>query len=631
MYPTYFFVGFLIAAIVILAVVVLVAVYDQKIYEDDDYDPNESGVDEGGTDDHDIIPVAPPLAVIEADPDDLATYESRLRLTEARASCPTSSALSANVQNYTLLPATTTGVFSTWDTNTTVLGDMTAALVQAAWFAVHNPDHADRPRAVSVVEDFITRFHAKISTLLPLAPNVFPWGTNWYQFSVSVPYLIAYYLLVRRKYMDNVARLKAIDVINIIITNPSSSIGWTRTGANSIYMAGPWILAHYFMGDSSEAVESDSYKTVTKEAGLPIRSTPSEDGLHMDLSYMYHSGAVLFGYLNTITGNLTRYLFPFDPEGFPNNPTVTWTKILSIISHPTLTTGAVGLLGRERSLVSPLSANARNGVEVMPLIGFIRVNGSDYRFSMRTQKTNIAFYEADQTVNDYAAYWVQWRAITRPNSSFSSTATLQPGFIVLEGNEDSLMQIPSTTTTTQVLFPARGKSYVFADDRTFGVAYNEYQITQLLGQVDVRERIIIDVSQDIIIANLVLRNYGTDSVNVVWSPHFEPTTAETITIPKTSGGNFVLREIMVQLSTGSITTQSSPITETLVGDLAQFKYRTWSVDESSGAREAILLKNNRPIRCNRYVFEKETEIISSNFNGQEYLFGFDPSENQWVA
>lgn len=305
-----------------------------------------------------------------------------------------------NLDKYTI-GAADTGIYTKWNCDHEELGKICGWLNQCAYFYLRKEnDETRRKKCLDVMDDFVPRYEKAMKGKYN---DVFPWGNNWYQFSVSSTLMLFYYMLIA----EEKGRRIAIDMILSIIVTPKESLGKFRTEANSVYMALPWIVAHYYKGDIEDASQSPDYKYVVDYLKFePVKSKNA--GLYLDFTYITHTNCLAYGYLSEIA-NMSEPLFSFDnsiTEFLPK-----WKKCQKILAHPTISYGPIGFYTRAKTLKSFSYKDSKLGIEVIPTCLFIRMYGDDYSFAVRGQNSWIAYYESDKTDDDMAQYWVQYRNV----------------------------------------------------------------------------------------------------------------------------------------------------------------------------------------------------------------------------
>ncbi|XP_050449874.1 uncharacterized protein LOC126850679 [Cataglyphis hispanica] len=302
-----------------------------------------------------------------------------------------------------------TGIYTKWNTDHLVLGDMCNWLIDCAYFylCVENCKER-RNRCRDIMDDFVLRYRKAMEGKYEC---IFPWGKNWYQFSVTSTLMLFHYMLISEN-----GRKIEIDMILSIIVTPRKTLCQKHNQANSVYMALPWIVAHYYNTIESFS-QNDDYKYVVEYTKLqPVKNKTG--GLYYDYTYIMHGNVLAYGYLSEMV-KLSFPLLSFD--NCMTDFTLKWEKCRKILAHPTISYGPVGFYTRASTLKSFSNKDSKLGIEVIPTCLFIRMYGDDYSFAVRGQNSWIAYYESDKLSDDMAQYWVQYRNVHFANQEYKPT------------------------------------------------------------------------------------------------------------------------------------------------------------------------------------------------------------------
>lgn len=394
-----------------------------------------------------------------------------------------------------------TGIFDDWDKSDVSLGDMCNSIAQGLKYSHHAQRNSpDAVLAVTVAENFMIRYKLKLdqSDLFGI-----PWGNNWYEFSVSSTIMAAYYLLLPNVKLTELAS----DLILKLLTSPRKSLGYERDGANTVYMAGPYLLAKYFKGQVDEVWDMKEYKYVLNYLKFNITHQQGVDGFHMDKTYVFHSGLVTYAYLKTLADDLTIYFYKLD-SFITDSPECIWYSVRNLLCHPTIGVSAMGVLGRNEDLALETNKSSPFGIKVIPFARYIRYFTDKHQFSMRLMVPWYGFFEADRKNYTQSQYWTQYRTVHTANSS-KSIKFPDAGFICTE-DVTELIPIPSTSITTTVFKPKLADSFVLVYDR-YGIAWQTYIIDQF-GLQTVTELVIIDSKVNTITIKLTINNDNSKPV-----------------------------------------------------------------------------------------------------------------------
>lgn len=406
---------------------------------------------------------------------------------------------------------TDTGIFKDWNTSHISLGNMCNLITSGLQYAINHPDTADARLAILIAENFMIRYRDRLNQV-PL--NKIPWGTNWYQFSVSSTKMLAYYLLLPYTALKDIAS----SIILMIIENPKKSLGYNRDGPNSLYLSGPYLLAKNVLNEVDSVFNTPEYKYVLDFVALPTERIQGVDGLHMDHTYLFHSGTVAYSYLASLDSDTTNYFYELDTK-IHTKPSVVWRNIKNIIYHPTISVSNMGIYGRLANLQLSHNTSSPFGIKVMPLQKYIRYFTKDYQFSMRGQVPWISYYEADEQNYSQAMYWTQYRNVHTKNS-VPELQFPDAGFICND-NVTKLIDIPSTTTTTEAFKTPNAESFVLAYSQ-YGILWQKYSIDKF-GPQTITELVVIDSKKNTITIDLIIENTQEGNNTVYYSSDVEVT------------------------------------------------------------------------------------------------------------
>lgn len=159
--------------------------------------------------------------------------EKRFDLDRARKMSPIQKELPDpdGFNRYALRPSESTVVHPTWNKDNVVLGDMCNWLIKLAQYHLTPASKPQRPRIRKITIDFIHRYGDAMEGKFE---TVFPWGTNWYEFSITSTLMLFYFILIaddKDPELDYAA--------DLILKNPRTSLDRERGQANSVYMALP--------------------------------------------------------------------------------------------------------------------------------------------------------------------------------------------------------------------------------------------------------------------------------------------------------------------------------------------------------------------------------------------------------
>ncbi|QLI62379.1 ODV_E66 [Dikerogammarus haemobaphes nudivirus] len=372
-------------------------------------------------------------------------------------------------------------------------------------------DTKESRKAVKAFEDWIFAFLSELekTEIVNSGFQGFPWGNNWYEFSIESTRTMAYYIVMNKH--NGTTSIFAANSILYIIVNPQMSLGYERDKANSAMMVFPWSLAHSILGTLTEAKQDPSFAYAIAQYDL----TPNEtlqcnaDGVHIDYSYLTHNGVYAFGYVDSI-----MEFYPDTKQVLPEIPQ-TIDKIVdrmhAYLRHPTIPLSGATLWNRQENTKSATyNGNLKTkACMVIPSMRYIRffgtTPGNEYQWCAKPGQQTVAYYECDQSVQNMGLYSCFCRKAFRPNDS-SDVNAFTDGFI-LKKTSDDLLTVPAveTTTTTYRCEPWNDGSvtYVFTDGEEWGFCRQQWiwYPPMLSRGFHMDESIYIDIKNEIITVN----------------------------------------------------------------------------------------------------------------------------------
>lgn len=304
----------------------------------------------------------------------------------------------------------------------------------------------------------------------------FPWGGNWYEFTISSTTNMAYYIV--NKLNSRAVNVAAAKAIQYIIVDPQRSLGYTRDKANSAMMLFPWTLSHLITNTLDRS--NPAFKYAIEQYNLAPDTTirANEDGVHLDYSYLTHSGVYAYGYLWSIYNIYpdTKQILP-EVQHYDLDTHI--DRIYSKLKHPKIDTAGCALWHRARKLDGAGFYEGKrktNVCEIIPSMRYIRYFADNVHYCARTMQTTVAYYEADQTVDDMGLYSALCRRVFHENDD-PTPIFPDVGFIYPVGTTE-LIRTPTTSSTTTPFFcevKPTSKSFVWTDGVEYAVLF-QYQM-----------------------------------------------------------------------------------------------------------------------------------------------------------
>lgn len=510
-----------------------------------------------------------------------------------------------------------TTIYPKWDSDVTQLGTLVGYLARGLVYARFHPEETERvDHIIKISEDFIIRFHERLKSR-PRPLRHVPWSNNWYQFSISTTYFLAMYLLSER----DLLRKEAITIIHEIIEHPYRSLQYSRDLANSIQMAGPWILAHYYNNTADEAMMTSEYSRVLKDVDSDIVVDPKAEGLHMDRSYLFHNLVLSFGYLTSLVSDTAIYFYALDTN-IKFSPFDRWIEVAKLIIHPYVPFGNVGLMSRAPSLTCTTNRGSVDhfGIKVLPFSKYIRWFERGFSFTMRAQTPLLSFYEADQSSDKMAQHWVQMRRIfTRETENVINFP--EDGYITKYGDKSAIKLPIKRGETTRTYFPDKAKSFVM-QYQEFGIMYQEYYIKRF-GKYSVIECIIINRDLKTIDIQITILN-ADGNTDYVYHAADKQQYIVKQGVNMTIATFFQIEDI----DTGKYTVSSKNLIETKLTYLPLSVKRNIYIYEIEDSY--VLFDNNLPVIISPNNVKEELSMIHKTIYNVMETFMFDTEQNQYI-
>ncbi|UVT30824.1 ODV-E66 [Penaeus vannamei nudivirus] len=274
----------------------------------------------------------------------------------------------------------------------------------------------------------------------------FPWGDNWYEFTISSTTFMAYYIMLKKS-KPSIKRAAA-DAILRIITDPEHSLGWRRDKANSCMMVFPWTLAHMINGTLDTTNEGYIYAIGQYNMQPDPTLRLNEDGFHIDGAYLIHNGVYAYGYFESIYS-----IYPDTMQVIPEVASFNldhwhdyWT---SKLYHPTISLSGSTLFHRGRDVHCSTYKGKTWTPEVLtvPSMKYLRIFYDNMQFCVRLAGLSIVYYECDQTIYNMGLYSCLCKQEYRPGDSKDAVFPAD-GFIVLKGTTELVPVDPNPDNIT---------------------------------------------------------------------------------------------------------------------------------------------------------------------------------------
>lgn len=442
----------------------------------------------------------------------------------------------------------------------------------------------------------------------------FPWGNNWYEFSIVLTTMLGYYMV--HKYRFPAVTAMCSELIQKIIIDPQHSLGYDRDKANSAMMVFPWSLAKHLHGTFDPTNEAFLY-AVAQYNFIPDQTLPANmDGIHLDYSYLTHSGVYAYGYIDSIVE-----IYPDAKQVIPEIPSIDEPidGLHALLKHKTIPFSGATLWNRQANVHSSLYTGKQDnyGFKVMPGMRYLRYFTPEFQWCSRAGQGTIAYYECDKTVQNMGLYSTLCRHVYYSNETSAAPRFPVAGFIAKKGATELPSVEPTLKTTTpyKPKFISSTRSYVFSNNEDYAISrmwYMEY--TDLIGPTKFDETIIFNFKTNKLTAYYWV-DHGLDYGICVDDKNFIPMEE--------------LRYKM-HIDFSQRTYTGEPYT-TLTPSIASMTGSVVSIKEFGNGGKAIAFYRGEPY-C---ATPAETDIMtvkefSIKTDDIVYLFKFDAEANQFL-
>lgn len=315
-----------------------------------------------------------------------------------------------------------------------------------------------------------------------------PFGTNWYQFSITLPRLLTAAMFLYEAQFGTVHE----ELLNFMqryvlayLPNPVKSMGWTREGPNIVMMSVPYFGAHLLLGDFEDTLSSPEVKTVLATANFEI--VTRGEGLYPDGGFWFHKTLRAYGY---ITSSFKDYVLV--NKLFKYTSFNQFYRAFEKTEHPTIECHFGPWFGRALSIKS---------TQRMGKLGFYRIDSisgvscktADWILSFNGQHPELCAYESDQQNYVMAQFWVFARMFMYADTETSIQTALITRYPGVVSFDNKLVELRSTTTTTDQFFPTEAATYICQLEGVLAF-YTEFQFAEL--NIRTWELIVVDAHTD---------------------------------------------------------------------------------------------------------------------------------------
>lgn len=327
----------------------------------------------------------------------------------------------------------------------------------------------------------------------PPVPKQLPWGSNWYQFSITFPLflVLANYMHLKLFGKINEQLQKHLgNYIQYYFEVPKThkdgiiSMGWQRDGPNVVMMAVPYIGGHLILKDLNPRDNVCRYA----ENYVKFKFATSGEGLYPDGGFVFHTGLRAYGYIYSCSEDIVLVSKFF---GLSN-----WTKLKEVyakLEHPKIDVHNSAWFTRSKNLGR--SAKFGNygeiGFFVIDSIRGIIAKTDKWMLQFNGQKNNLGFYEADKNNFHWGLVWLGARIFYNKNtvpSLHTDLVTRYPG-VISYGNK--IVDWRSDTNTTTLHYTNNScRTIICSFPNCIGIR-NEYKIAKVDYNISVIEMVLI--------------------------------------------------------------------------------------------------------------------------------------------
>lgn len=376
-----------------------------------------------------------------------------------------------------------------WNTNSEAFLDL-IMIVQRIVVRSCQPDSIHYKS--EVIWNMARHFISQVQARLPTKPKhkTFPWGENWYQFSISYPLflVIVAYLQVRlfRTNVDKgIYRTLSLYIQNYF-ESPNDdrsgirSMGWERDGPNAIMMAVPYIGGHLLLKDLDK--KNNIYKYI--ERYISLEFVTSGEGLYADYGFVFHSVLRAYGYVYSSYHDIVLISKFLEKKDY-----LKLTHVFETFEHPTIQRHFSAWFTRSDSLMSS-TFRGKLGFYVVDSICAVIAKTDDWMIGFNGQRESLCYYESDQNNYTWGQIWIGGRVFLTNKSDkkwYRALVTYYPGVISYDNN---VVEFKSLTATTQTFMPSKGITMILSMPEAVAMR-NEYAIVYGNYTLDVVEMTLV--------------------------------------------------------------------------------------------------------------------------------------------
>lgn len=369
----------------------------------------------------------------------------------------------------------------TWTTDTETFKDLVRDIQACVMQTCHpNSIHYRSKTVWKIAKHLVERANHRVST--KPANQKFPWGDNWYQFSITYPLflvIISYIHMRLFKEKDQFLLRVLSSYIQGHFYNPETyggvgSLGWVRKGPNAVMMAVPYIGGKLLLKDYDP---NDLISQYVKDY-CTLHPAVDNEGLYPDFGFIFHTYLRAYGYIYSAYNDMILI-----SNFFGGNVQPQLTRVFNIFQHPSIQRHFSPLFTRSSKCETKVKGGLL-GFFVVDSVRAVAVKQEKWSFCFFGQADHLCYYEADKDDNKWALIWLGARVFFYGNRGdekwHQELSTYYPGIISYNNKK---VEIQSSTTTTETHMPEYGKTMIasFADviavRNSYKVAHVNYTMT----------------------------------------------------------------------------------------------------------------------------------------------------------
>jgi hypothetical protein len=369
-----------------------------------------------------------------------------------------------------------------WENDTVIFSNLGIALVNIAR-AQSNIGYSDsylNSKLRDMLLVIVKKIDIKITDWV-YKDNTFPWGANWYEFTVSFPYYmcatIFHMLTIYKKYPMEVNYLKDffIRYENKLVETPVKGLGWTRTGSNTLLQGASWMICKYWDGTLDSYADNEDYKYMIVQSNI-VKVTEGE-GLRPDYGWIFHIFVRAYGYLSS-TINYALIINVIEKNNYKNVS----EELSAIMSHPIIKAQNPALFSRTPQVQRFLNSG-EYGYSLQYSTNILTIKNENLMMQIYAQDYTLAIYESDKTNEREMQLWTMAREIWLPHAGIrqynlgdaagpTANVTYVPG-VSSDNNQVEIW--PSQETTTDATKPTIGLGGVIKLNESTNLFINIFQ------------------------------------------------------------------------------------------------------------------------------------------------------------